>query len=110
MARSLDQGEIVAVGDDAPPTLCDALQTPLVSPITFGILRQRGAKALAVSDAEVEQAIRFAWKEHALMVEPGGAAALAAMLAGKAEIVAETVVVVSGGNIDPALHARIVGS
>ena len=54
MARSLEAGEIVPVGADAPPTLCDALQTPRVSPITFGILqRARGATALAVSDAEV---------------------------------------------------------
>jgi threonine dehydratase len=110
MAHSLAQGEIVPVAADAPPTLCDALQTPRVSPITFGILQARGAKALAVSDAEVEDAIRFAWKEHGLVVEPGGAAALAALLAGKVKPAAGTIVVLSGGNIDPALHARIVGS
>jgi threonine dehydratase len=109
MGRSLELGAIVPVASDAPPTLCDALQTPRVSPITFGILRRRGAKALAVSDSEVEDAIRFAWKEHALVVEPGGAAALAALLAGKVESAPGTVVVLSGGNIDPALHARIVG-
>ena len=110
MGRSLELGEIVPVAADAPPTLCDALQTPRVSPITFGILQERAATALAVSDAEVEAAIRFAWERHALIVEPGGAAALAAMLAGKAEAVPETVVLLSGGNVDPALHARIVGS
>ena len=49
------------------------------------ILEARRAKALAVSDEEVTEAIRFAWKEHGLVVEPGGAAALAAILAGKAE-------------------------
>jgi threonine dehydratase len=103
-------GEIVPVAADAPPTLCDALQTPRVSPITFGILQRRGARALAVSDAEVEDAIRFVWKEHDLVVEPGGAAALAALLAGKLEPAEGTVVVLSGGNIDPALHARIVGN
>ena len=110
MGRSLELGEIVPVKDDPPPTLCDALQTPRVSPITFGILRERGAKALSVSDAEVEDAIRFAWKQHGLVVEPGGAAALAAVLAGKVHPLNETVIVVSGGNIDPALHARIVGA
>jgi len=109
MAHSLAQGEIVPVAADAPPTLCDALQTPRVSPITFGILRERNAKALAVSNAEVEDAIRFAWTEYDLVVEPGGAAALAALLAGKVEPAEGTVVVLSGGNIDPALHARIVG-
>jgi threonine dehydratase len=110
MGRSFELGEIVPVAADAPPTLCDALQTPRVSPITFEILRERGAKALAVSDAEVEHAIRFAWTEHDLVVEPGGAAALAAVLAGKVDPAEGTVVVLSGGNIDPALHARIVGS
>jgi threonine dehydratase len=110
MAHSLAQGEIVPVAAGAPPTLCDALQTPRVSPITLGILQARGAKALAVSDAEVEDAIRFAWEEHGLVVEPGGAAALAALLAGKVEPAEGTIVVLSGGNIDPALHARIVGS
>ena len=109
MARSLELGSIVPVEADAPPTLCDALQTPRVSPITFAILRQRRAAALSVTDAEVEQAIRFAWERHGLMVEPGGAAALAALLSGKAEPSDGTVAVVSGGNVDPALHARIVG-
>ena len=108
MARSLEGGEIVPVAPDAPPTLCDALQTPRVSPITFGILRESGAAAVAVSDSEVEAAIRFAWGKHGLVVEPGGAAALAAVLAGKLSPVPGTVIVLSGSNIEPALHARIV--
>jgi threonine dehydratase len=109
MRRSLELGEIVPVEPDAPPTLCDALQTPRVSPITFGILRERSAIALTVGDRDVEGAIRFAWDRHGLTVEPGGAAALAALLTGKVEPADGTVAVVSGGNIDPALHARIVG-
>jgi threonine dehydratase len=108
MARSLELGEIVPVAADAPNTFCDALQTPRVSPITFGILQSRGAQALAVSDAEVADAVRFAWEQHRLTVEPGGAVALAALLSGKLELQADTVVVLSGGNVDPALHARIV--
>jgi len=110
MGRSLELGTIVPVEPDAPSTLCDALQTPRVSPITFGILKSRAAKALAVSDDEVKAAIRFAWEWHQLMVEPGGAAALAALLAGKAEAGVGTVAILSGGNIDPALHAEIVGN
>lgn len=109
MRRSLELGEIVPVAADAPATLCDALQTPRVSPITFDILRERRAKALAVNDLEVEEAVRFAWREHGLVVEPGGAVALAALLAGKVGPIEGTVAVVSGGNIDPDLHARIVG-
>ena len=109
MLRSLEKGEIVPVSPDAPPTMCDAIQTPLVSPITFGILHARGARGVAVSEEEVAEAVRWAWREHRLTVEAGGAASIAAMLSGKVEIVPETVVVVSGGNIDPALHARLVG-
>jgi threonine dehydratase len=108
MKRSLEQGTIVPVEPDAPATLCDALQTPRVSPITFGILKERAVRALSVSDEEVGHAIRFAWREHGLVVEPGGAVALAAILAGKVAAREGTVVVLSGGNIDPELHARVV--
>ncbi len=109
MRRSLEGGAIVPVDADAPDTLCDALQTPQVSPITFGILQARGARVLTITDEEACEAVRFAWREHGLVVEPGGAAALAALLAGKVEPREGTVVVLSGGNIDPALHARIIG-
>jgi threonine dehydratase len=109
MKRSLEGGEIVPVSVDAPPTLCDALQTPRVSPITFGIFRERGVTALSVSEVEVKTAVRWACEHHQLVVEPGGAAALAVLLAGKIEPQDGTVVILSGGNIDPALHARIVG-
>jgi threonine dehydratase len=108
MKRSIEGGAIVPVEPDAPPTLCDALQTPRVSPITFGILSERKATPLWVSDAEVEEAVRFAWRKHELVVEPGGAAALAALLSGKVQPDEATVAVLSGGNIDPELHARIV--
>lgn len=108
MARSLEQGEIVSVAPDAPDTFCDAIMTPRVAPITFGILRDRDARALSVRDAEVEEAIRFAWDKHGIVVEPGAAVGLAAVLAGNLHPVDDTVVVLSGGNIDPALHARIV--
>jgi len=108
MGRSLELGEIVPVRPDAPDTFCDAIMTPRVSPITFGILRERKARALSVSDAEVADAIRFAWESHGLVVEPGAAVALAALVSGKLAPLEDTVAVVSGGNIDPALHARII--
>jgi threonine dehydratase len=108
MARSLELGEIVPVAADAPDTFCDAIMTPRVSPITYGILRDRHARALSVSDAEVADAIRFAWERHGLVVEPGAAVGLAALLAGKLPPMKDTVVLVSGGNVDPALHARII--
>jgi len=110
MGRSLALGEIVPVEADAPRTLCDALQTPRVAELTYSILRDHGARALSVSEAEVKAAVRFAFDRHGLVVEPGGAAALAALLAGKAPVESGTVAILSGGNVDPALHARIVGA
>jgi threonine dehydratase len=106
MARSLDLGEIVPVPADARSTFCDALQTPRVSPITFGILRERASAALSVSDDEAAEAVRFAWDRHGLVVEPGGAVGLAALLSGKLAAMDETVVVLSGGNVDcgPCTH------
>src|SRR4029079_7461244 len=73
MGRSLEGGEIVPVEAGAPNTFCDAIMTTRVSPITFGILRDRRARALSVSDVEVEEAIRSAWDKHGLVVEPGAA-------------------------------------
>lgn len=110
MGLSLEGGEIVSVEPDAPNTICDAIMTPRVSPITFGILKARGAQALYVSDSEVEDAIRFAWTKHDIVVEPGAAVGLAALLAGKAMPRQDDVVVLSGGNVESALHARIVGN
>ena len=108
MGRSLRGGAIVPVEPDAPPTLCDALQTPRVSPITFDLLGERQTEALSVSDEDASAAVAWAWREHQLVVEAGGAVALAAVLAGMVGLVDDLVVIVSGGNIDPALHARIV--
>jgi threonine dehydratase len=76
----------------------------------LGILAERNAQALSVSDSEVEDAIRFAWEKHELVVEPGAAVGLAALLSGKLAPKDDTVVVLSGGNIDPALHARIIAN
>ena len=110
MAHSLESGEIVPVASGAPDTFCDAIQTLRVSSITLGILSERNARAESVSDAQVADAIRFAWSGHGLVVEPGAAVGLAALLAGLLEPAEDTVVVLSGGNIDPALHARIVAA
>ena len=109
MRRSIEGGAIVSVQTEAPSTLCDALQTPRVSPITFGILRERDAVIVAVTDEEVTAAVRCAWKQHQLVVEPGGAAGLAAVLSGKTEPREGLVIILSGGNVDPALHRRLAG-
>ncbi len=108
VVRSLSGGAIVKV--DAPgPTICDALQTMVMAPLTFGILRAAGARGLAVSDAEAARAVAFAFRHLKLVVEPGGAVALAAALSGRVDITGKTVLVVlSGGNVDPDIFAACI--
>ena len=109
MARSLIAGHPVPVEEPAPPTRCDALQTKLVSPLTLGALRANGARGVAVSEEEIAAAMTFAMRHLRLVAEAGGAAALAALISGKAGPVGErTVVVVSGGNVDPGLYAAVL--
>jgi threonine dehydratase len=111
MARSIEAGEPVPVLEPAPPTRCDALQTKLVSPLTLNALRHSGARGVSVTESEIEAAMAFAARHLRIVAEPGGAVALAALLAGKAgEVTERTIVVVSGGNVDPELYAAIVGA
>lgn len=108
MARSLIAGERLRVAADAPPTLCDSLQTQLVSPLTFQTLRSRDACGVNVSESLTRDAMRFAFSHLRLVVEPGGAVALAAMLHGRIAARPGTVIVLSGGNVDAGLYARII--
>lgn len=108
-ARSLAAGEVVSLDlKSAPPTKCDALQTPFLGRHTFPILRDRAAHAVQVSEAEVATAMRVAFERLHLVVEPGGAVALAAVLAGKVDMGAMPLVTLSGGNVDPATYAAII--
>ena len=108
MGNSLRCGEIVPVGPNPPPTSCDAIQTLRVAPITFDVLKARGATGVSVSEEETFAAMRHARRELGVMIEPGGAVALAAMLAGKIAPGARTLVLLSGGNVDPALFDRVM--
>lgn len=108
VCRSLALGEIVGVGPDAPPTACDALQTPATRPINFAILQARCPYGLTVTPEEVRAAQRFAFAKMRLVVEPGGAVALAAALAGKAPIDGRTAITISGGNTDPHAFAEVL--
>jgi threonine dehydratase len=108
MARSLANGAIEPVGPNPPPTRCDALQTLRVSPITFDILQRHGATGVGVSELDVETAMRTAFSKLQMVVEPGGAVALAAILSGKVKPQGRTLVTLSGGNVDPAVFAEII--
>lgn len=106
-ARSLAAGERVG-HPQGPPSICDALMAPMPGELTWPINR-RLAGALTVSDAEAAEAMRFAFRHLKLVIEPGGAVSLAALLSGKAEARDRvTGVVLSGGNVDPALYAEII--
>ena len=106
MRRSLEAGWIEEVGPNPPPTACDALQTQRVSPLTFDVLSRRGAEGVAVSEAETAAAQRWAAERLRLVVEPGGAVALAAVLTGRVRAAAGMLVVLSGGNVDLAAYAK----
>jgi threonine dehydratase len=106
-ARSFAANERVRI-DDSARSICDALQTPMPGELTFEINRRLLSGVLTVSDDEVRAAIRFAFKNLKLVVEPGGAVALAAVLSGKLKTQGlTTAIVLSGGNIDVDLFAAI---
>lgn len=107
---SLEAGEIVPVPDLKFPTQCDALQTPATWPINFAVLKARVARGYAVTAAEVRAAQRWAFANLHLVIEPGGAAGLAAVLAGKVETDGRTAIVLSGGNTDPDAFAKVLSS
>ncbi|MBX9461205.1 MAG: threonine/serine dehydratase [Brevundimonas sp.] len=92
----------------APGTICDALMTDRPGELTFPINR-RVDRVETVSDAEVAEAVRYAFRVLKLVVEPGGAVSLAALLAGKVQAKDRvTALVLSGGNVDPGLFAAII--
>lgn len=109
-ARSLAAEQPMRVGDDAPATLCDALMVTEPGRLTLPILRAHRVAGLTVTEDAVKAAIAFAFHELKLVVEPGGAVALAAALGG---LPADgrggpLVVVASGGNVDAALFAALI--
>ncbi len=106
MRRSLEASWIEPVGANPPPTACDSLQTLRVSSLTFDVLSRRDATGVAVSEAETAAAQRWAAQHLRLVVEPGGAVALAAVLAGRVAVEPGMLVILSGGNVDIDAYAR----
>jgi threonine dehydratase len=92
-------------------TICDALMTNTPGAITFEINRKLVGEGISASDAEVGRAVAFAFRELKLVVEPGGAIGLAALLAGKLDIKGKIVVgVLSGGNVDAELFHQLIAA
>jgi len=108
-ARSLALGSRVANTGEGE-TICDALLPAMPGRLTFRIMQAAGVRALAVGDDDVIRAMRFAFERLKLVVEPGGAVALAALLAGRLDVRGRTVaVVLSGGNVDAERFCALVG-
>jgi threonine dehydratase len=90
-------------------TICDALMASIPGELTFAINGQLLTKGVTASDAEVGVAVGFAFRELKLVVEPGGAVGLAALLAGRIDVRGKNVVLVlSGGNVDADLFAKLI--
>jgi threonine dehydratase len=106
--RSLEAGERVTIRPQGR-SLCDALESPFPGEITFPMMQRNLAGAVGVTDAEVAEAMRYAFAVLKLVVEPGGSVGLAALLSGKIEAAGRTVgLVLSGGNVDPDRFAQIL--
>jgi threonine dehydratase len=90
-------------------TICDALMARMPGKLTFAINRSLVGAGVVASDEEVAAAVAFAFAELKLVVEPGGAVALAALMTRKIDITGKVAVaVLSGGNVDPELFSRLV--
>lgn len=93
------------------PTICDAIATPTPGELTLPIMARRVTGGASVSESDVAAAIRFGFEHLKLVIEPGGAVALASVINGAFPVRGRNVgVTLSGGNIDPELYAKIVNT
>jgi threonine dehydratase len=107
-ARSLRAGKREP-HDAKDRTICDALMASIPGELTFAINSRLLTQGITASDAEVGMAVGFAFRELKLVVEPGGAVGLAALLAGRIDGRGKNVVIVlSGGNVDADLFAKLI--
>jgi threonine dehydratase len=107
-ARSFRSGKR-EINNAASGSICDALMSPSPGRMTFEINRVLVGEGLTASEEEVARAVAFAFRELKLVVEPGGAVGLAALISGKVDVAGKVAVaVLSGGNVDPELFYRLV--
>ena len=107
--RSLAAGERIA-NPKGRRTICDAIMTPIPGEVTFPINLDLLAGGLVASDKEVREAMAFAYEYYKIVVEPGAAVGIAAVLSGRIDIEGKTIAtVVTGGNIDPARFCAFMG-
>src|SRR5690606_38137698 len=104
---ALKAGESVTV--KTSPTIADGIAVARAGDLNFGIVSRYVDEIVTVTDDDIARAILVLLERAKLVVEPAGAAAVAAILAGKIEAVGQTGVVLSGGNIDPTLLQRVIG-
>lgn len=106
LGRSLKAGKRVR-NEPGPNSICDALLSPIPGEITFPIHQQLLAGAFAVSDEQALDAMNLALRQMKLVIEPGGATSLAAVIAERKSFAGKNVVIVSsGGNADPEMIER----
>jgi threonine dehydratase len=104
--RSLAKGERVGI-ESGHTSICDAIQTPIPAELPFRTLRERVTKGLVVEDEHTLHAMAMAFKHLKLVLEPAGAIALAAALAGKHDCRGQTVAIIcSGASVDVPIYRR----
>lgn len=108
--QSIRAGKLVSASANMPNTICDALKPTTTKQLNLDILRKRCKVGITVTDDEVREAQRYAFLDLKLVVEPGGAAAIAAALAGKITLDEKTVLMVTGGNVDPDEFKKTISS
>lgn len=105
--QSWERGERVTIA--LPDTIADGMQTTSPGVLPFAIFRRLGAGVVTVSDDELRAAMRFAFERLKIVIEPSGAAGLAAMLQAKVPVRGRRVgAIISGGNVDPAVFAAAI--
>ena len=106
--QSLERGEVVHI--DVPVTIADGLQTQAPGEITFPIVREHVKSIVTVTDDQLREAMRFAFERLKLVVEPSGAASLAAIMSGKVSSGSRVGAIMSGGNVDADRFSQLVGN